>query len=229
MDAATLKQQAAERAVTEIRSGMAVGLGTGSTAHFVVEAVGRRLREGLLHDIVCIPTSEVTAEHARKLGIPLTTFDRHPVLDIAIDGADEVAPDMSLVKGLGGALLREKIVESAARRLVIVVDESKLVRKLGTKAPLPVEVVPFGWETLPGRIRAMGAEPVLRKAKDGSVFVTDGHHHILDCRWPNGIHDPSRIHSELKRMVGVVETGLFIGMASEVIVAGADGIRTIKK
>lgn len=229
MDSAKLKQQAAEQAVDRLTGGMAVGLGTGSTSYFVVESIGRRLREGTLRGIVGIPTSERTAEQAKKLGIPLVTFESHPVLDAAIDGADEVAPDLSLVKGLGGALLREKIVAGSAKRFIVVVDETKLVEKLGTKAPLPVEVTPFGWEVLPARIRALGGEPALRKTEDGKPYVTDGKNYILDCRWPSGIDRPDRIQSELKRMVGVVETGLFIGMASEVIVAGAAGIRTLKK
>lgn len=229
MDVAELKRKASESAVDSVASGMAVGLGTGSTAFFVVEAVGRRLKEGSLKNIVCIPTSEQTAEHARKLNIPLTTFEQRPVLDVTIDGADEVAPDLSLVKGLGGALLREKIVAGASKKFVVVVDESKLVDRLGTKAPLPVEVVPFGWECLPDRFRKLGAEPALRRAIDGSVFVTDGQNYILDCRWPGGIADPAASHRELKSLVGVVETGLFIGMASVVIVAGENGIRKITR
>ena len=210
-------------------SGMAVGLGTGSTAYYVVESIGRRLREGTLRDIVGVPTSERTAEQARDAGIPLTTFEAHPVLDVTIDGADEVSPELNLVKGLGGALLREKIVASASKHLVIVVDETKLVKKLGTKAPLPVEVVPFGWEVLPGKIKKLGAEPVLRKNKDGETFVTDGKHYILDCRWPDGIGDAEKLGRELKQIVGVVETGLFINMATEVIVAGSGGIRVLKR
>lgn len=229
MDIAHLKQQAADQAVAQLRSGMAVGLGTGSTACYAVESIGRRLREGTLRDIVGIPTSERTAEQARGEGIPLTTFEAHPVLDVTIDGADEVSPELNLVKGLGGALLREKIVASASRRLVIIVDETKLVKKLGTKAPLPVEVVPFGWEGLPGKIKKLGAEPVLRKNKDGEIFVTDGKHYILDCRWPDGIGDAEKTGRELKQIVGVVETGLFINMASEVIVAGSGGIKVLKR
>lgn len=229
MDPAQLKQQAAERAVSGLRSGMAVGLGTGSTAYFVVEALGRKLREGSIRDIVGAPTSERTAEQARSLGIPLTTFETHPVLDVTIDGADEVSPELDLVKGLGGALLREKIVASASKRLVIVVDESKLVDHLGARAPLPVEVVPFGWESLPAKIKKLGGDAVLRKNKDGEIFETDGHHYILDCRWPDGIGNAEKTDRDLKRLVGVVETGLFIGMASEVIVAGSAGIRVLKK
>src|SRR3990167_3878715 len=192
MDTNKLKREAAERAVDGLRDGMAVGLGTGSTAYFVVESVGRRLRKGSLRNIVGIPTSERTAEQARQVGIPLTTFEAHPALDVTVDGADEVSPDLTLVKGLGGALLREKIVAGASGRLIIVVDESKLVKKLGTKAPLPVEVVPFGWEVLPGKIRKLGADPVLRKTADGKPFLTDGHHFILDCRWPEGIRSEER-------------------------------------
>ncbi len=228
MDTGSLKEAAAERAVSRLTNGMAVGLGTGSTAYFVVAAVGRKLQEGRLHDLRCIPTSERTAEQARSLGIPLVDFDRYPALDVTIDGADEVSPKLDLVKGLGGALLREKIVAAASRRLIIVVDDGKLVPALGVKAPLPVEVVPFGWETLPARIRALGAETILRKNPDGKPFVTDGGHYILDCRW-NRIDDPVDLERKLKSLVGVVETGLFIGMASEVIVAGQAGVREMTR
>lgn len=229
MDMSKLKQEAAEQAVSGINSGMAVGLGTGSTAYFVVEAIGRKIREGSLRNVVGMPTSERTADQAKKLGIALVGFDTHPVLDVAIDGADEVGPDLGLVKGLGGALLREKIVADAAKRFIVVVDETKLVKKLGTKAPLPVEVVQFGWEALPAKIKLLGGQPVLRKTGDGRPFVTDGKNYILDCRWPDGMGDPEKIHSELKQMVGVVETGLFLNMAAVVFVAGSAGIRTMSK
>ncbi len=229
MDSSELKRLAAERAVEEVQSGMRLGLGTGSTAHFVVEAVGRLLRAGALRDVQCVPTSERTAEHARRLGIPLVELNalEPPRLDLAIDGADEVAPDLSVVKGLGGALLREKIVAAAARRFVVVVDESKLVAQLGTKAPLPVEVIPFGWRALLPRLQALGAQPTLRPAADGAgPFVTDEGNYILDCRFA-GIADPAGLAGEIKACVGVVETGLFTGLVSAAIVAAAGGVRVI--
>lgn len=225
MDATTLKQLAADQAVTQVESGMALGLGTGSTAYFAVEAIGRRLREGSLRDIVCVPTSERAAAQARGLGIPLTTLNERPTLDLALDGADEVTPDLALIKGLGGALLREKIVAAAARRFVVIVDESKLVKQLGMKSPLPVEVVPFGWRTLVAHLEGLGARPELRR-KDGEPFVTDEGNYILDCRFA-GIPDPAGLDGKIRSRVGIVETGLFVGMASAVIVAAAGGVRTM--
>ncbi len=204
---------------------MALGLGTGSTAAFVVEAVGRRLREGTLREVVGVPTSERTAELARRASIPLTTLHEQPALDLALDGADEVAPDLSLIKGRGGALLREKIVEAAARRFVVVVDESKLVDQLG-KGPLPVEVIPFGWRTVVPHLESLGATVDLRRGADGQPFITDEGNYILDCRFP-GIPDPADLDRRIRSRAGIVETGLFVGLASEVIVAGADGIRVI--
>lgn len=228
MDVSELKKMAAEKAVEGIQSGMAVGLGTGSTAFFVVEAVARRIREGILTDIVAVPTSVRTEEHARKVGIRLTTFESHPTLDITIDGADEVDPGLNLVKGLGGALFREKIVAAASKKFIVVADESKQVKLLGTKAPLPVEVSPFGWEVLPAKLEKLGAKPVLRKADTGKAYVTDGGNFILDCRF-NGISNPAELERGLKSVVGVIETGLFIGMASEVIIAAEGGVKVLKR
>ena len=222
------KRAAAERAVALVESGMRLGLGTGSTAKHVLDVISEKLRADVLHDIVGVPTSSATAEYARKLGIPLTTLDQTQRLDLAIDGADEVDPALQLIKGLGGALLWEKIVESASDRLVIVVDESKLVGRLGLRAPLPVEVVPYGWRTHTDFFRGLGAEPTLRRTTDGEPLVTDGGHYIVDCRFHDGISDPAEVEAELAARVGVVECGLFVNMASDVVVAG-DHVRMLTR
>lgn len=213
------KHRAAVEAVERtVRSGMRLGLGTGSTAAHVVRELARRLDAGELRDLVGVPTSDATALLARGLGVPLATLDEEPALDVAIDGADEVDPEGNLIKGLGGALLREKMVASAAGRFVVVVDESKLVARLGTKAPLPVEVIGFGARTHEAAIRALGAEPVLRRGEDGTTYRTDEGHVILDCRFPSGIANPADVGHTLKLRTGVVETGLFLGMRPDVIV-----------
>ena len=216
------KRAAAEAAAALVEDGMVVGLGTGSTAWFAIEALIRRVREGLR--ILAIPTSERSGAQARAGGIPLTSFAEHPRLDIDIDGADEVElGSLHLIKGLGGALLREKIVAAAADRLVIVADSKKLVTRLGGTAPLPVEVVPFGWETTAERLRRLGADPVLRKGGDGQPFHTDGGNLILDCRF-GLIADPAGLDLAIRQTIGVVESGLFVGMADTVIVGGDAGI-----
>jgi ribose 5-phosphate isomerase A len=217
-----LKRAAAERAVELVQSGMRLGLGTGSTAKHVLDVLAERMRDGTLRDIIGVPTSTATADYARTLSIPLTTLDEQPRLDLAIDGADEVDPSLQLIKGLGGALLWEKIVENAADRLVIVVDESKLVARLGARTPLPVEVVPFGWRTHIEFFRDLGAEPTLRTVQDGGPLLTDGGHYIVDCKFRNGIADAIELEAELAARVGIVECGLFVNMASDVIVAGDD-------
>ncbi|HKI96147.1 MAG TPA: ribose 5-phosphate isomerase A [Gemmatimonadales bacterium] len=213
------KRRAAVEAVERaVRSGMRLGLGSGSTAAHVVRELARRIEAGDLRDLVGVPTSDATALLARGLGIPLATLDEEPALDVTIDGADEVDPGGNLIKGLGGALLREKMVASAARRFVVVVDESKLVARLGTKAPLPVEVIAFGARTHEAAIRAFGAEPVLRRGDDGTPYRTDEGNVILDCRFPSGIADPAEVARALKLRAGVAETGLFLGMTPDVIV-----------
>jgi len=227
VDRDQLKKEAAESAVAQVQDGMIVGLGTGSTAWFAVEAVGRRVAQGLR--IVGIPTSEYTGQHAHSLGIPLTALDENPRIDLTIDGADEVEKStLDVIKGGGGALLREKIVASASKRLVIVVDEAKLVDHLGAGFPVPVEVVPFGWETTAKRVADLGGNPTRRLAQDGKPYLTDGGHYILDCRF-GPIASPPRLDAELNAVVGVVEHGLFVGMASQVIVAGTEGIRVLEK
>jgi ribose 5-phosphate isomerase A len=215
------KRVAAERAVEYIEDGMRLGLGTGSTARHVLDVIAERRARGELVDLAGVPTSSATAEYAASLGIPLITLDAAAFLDLVIDGADEFDPSLDLIKGLGGALLWEKIVAAAARRFIVVVDESKRVSRLGTRAPVPVEVVPFGWRTQLDRCRAVGAEPTLRVGKDGTPLLTDGGHYIIDCVFPAGIADAAAVEHDLRRFPGIVETGLFLGMAHVVIVAGA--------
>jgi len=216
------KRRAAERAVDFVESGVRVGLGTGSTARHVVDVLAERLRSGELRDIVGVPTSRATEEHARASSIPLATLDAQPRLDLTIDGADEFDPRLDLIKGLGGALLWEKIVARASDRLIIVADESKRVDRLGSRAPLPVEVVPFGWRTHLPFLRSLGAEPELRTQSDGAVFVSDGNHFIIDCRFADGIANARALENRLDARTGIVDSGLFLGMATHVIVAGDD-------
>jgi ribose 5-phosphate isomerase A len=206
---------------------MVIGLGTGSTAHYAIEALVRQVRRGLR--IRAIPTSERSAEQARAGGIPLTTFAEHRHLDLTIDGADEIElGTLNLIKGLGGALLREKIVASVSARLIIVADHEKLVDQLGMKTPVPVEVVPFGWETTADRLRRLGADPQPRRDASGQLFCTDGGNRILDCRF-RAITDARDLDGLIGRTVGVVETGLFIGMAEVALIADAAGVRTIRR
>lgn len=224
-----MKREAARAALREVGSGMRLGLGTGSTATHFVALLGERVREGL--DVLCVPTSEATRMQAAALAIPLTTLDETPELDLCIDGADEIAPDLSLIKGGGGALLREKIVASAARAMIVVADESKLVDALGA-FPLPVEVVPFGLAVTRLAILRVAAGlglagPVaLRMGPGGHVFVTDGGHHILDCRFSR-LSDPAALAAGLAAIPGVVEHGLFLGFARTAYVAGRDGVRVV--
>ncbi|RIH88777.1 Ribose-5-phosphate isomerase A [Calidithermus terrae] len=220
----TYKREAGIEAVRYVQSGMVVGLGTGSTAKYAVLEIGRRLREGELRDVRGVPTSEATARLAHEQGIPLVELDEYGV-DLAIDGADEIAPDLSLIKGLGGALLREKIVEVAARQFVVIADSSKLVPRLGRGA-VPVEVVPFGYKSTLRHLRELG-EPVLR-LKDGEPFVSDGGNFIADTFF-GPISDPGALQERLERVVGVVETGLFVGMANLAVVADSQGLRTLSR
>lgn len=203
------KELAGRAAAKLVRDGDVVGLGTGSTAYFAVVAIGERVKAGL--KIVGIPTSDATAELARKLGIPLTTLDEHPEIDITIDGADEVDPHLNLIKGGGGALLREKIIATASKKMVVVADSAKIVKALG-KFPLPVEIIPFARTVLKKRITSLGASCKLRMKSNGSVFVTDEGHHILDCSFGK-ISKPGETARVLSEMPGVVEHGLFIGIA----------------
>jgi ribose 5-phosphate isomerase A len=223
-----LKRQAGEKAVEAIRSGMVVGLGTGSTAVHAVRALGELLRAGRLRDIVAIPTSEATAADARAWGIPLTTLSAHPVIDVTIDGADEIDPQLNLIKGLGGALLREKIVAVASRRVIIISDDRKLVQRLGTRAPLPVEVIPFAQRPVADYLAGLGARVVLRGDAAEEPFITDEGNLILDCHFDGGIGDAAALATAVRAQPGVVEHGLFLGLAAEAIIAAPDGIHTLQ-
>ena len=225
IDRDQLKRAAAMRALDEVEDGMVLGLGTGSTAAFAVEALAARVKAGLR--IVGIPTSERTAAQARALGIPLATFAEHQRLDLTIDGADEVAAgSLDLIKGLGGALLREKIVAAASARLVIVVDAEKLVDRLGEHTPVPVEVVQFGWQATAAALAKLGCVPVRRGTTGDAPYVTDGGNFILDCRF-GPIADPARLERQLAMTVGAVETGLFVGRSSAVVVATTGGVEIL--
>lgn len=225
------KRDAAVRAAALVESGTVIGIGTGSTVRYLIERLAERLSAGDLRDLRAVPTSEDTATRCRGLGIPLTTLDETPRLALCIDGADEVGPPprLDLIKGLGGALLREKLVALAARRFVIIADETKRVRRLGTRAPLPVEVIPFAWSTHDGFFRKLGAEPELRRNADGEPYRTDGGHFIIHCRFPKGIKDPAALARALARRPGIVEDGLFLRMAHEAYVAGAAGVKALKR
>ena len=223
------KRQAGEAAAMEVTSGMAVGLGTGSTAKYVIEAIGRRLSAGELTDVVGVPTSAATADLARRVGIPVTTLADRPVLDLAIDGADEIDPQLGLIKGLGGALLREKIVARAARRFVVVADDSKIVGRLGTRSALPIAVVQFEWASQLPWLRSLGCDPVLRQAMDGTPYVTDDGLYIVDCRFADGIPDAAALDRFLHDRPGIAETGLFLHMAEVAYVAGAGAVRVLRR
>lgn len=216
------KQRAGFRAAEFVEDGMRVGLGTGTTARWLIERLAERVRgEGLR--VRCVPTSRQTEEQARRLGVPLVTLGEAGELDIAIDGADEIGPGLALVKGGGGALLREKLVAAAARRFVVIADRAKLVPTLG-RFPLPVEVVRFGWELTARRVAGVvNVEPVLRLNADGGPFVTDNGNFILDCGC-GAIHDPARTERELKSLTGVVESGLFVGMADTAVLADGERV-----
>jgi ribose 5-phosphate isomerase A len=216
------KQKAARQAAELVEPNMVVGLGTGSTATYFIDALIARAKAGLR--IVCIPTSERSAAQARAGGLEIVNFDTHPTIDLTIDGADEIKRDsLDLVKGLGGALLREKIVASASRRLVIIADSSKLVDWLGTTAPIPVEVTRFGWEATREKLRATGATVNQRITAAGAPYITDGGNFILDAKY-DPIADARALNDAIRDIVGVVETGLFVGMAEMALVADASGV-----
>jgi ribose 5-phosphate isomerase A len=222
-----LKQKAAVFACEFVESGMVVGLGTGSTTQFAIERLGELILGGRLRNIAGIPSSLRTEHAAQDLGIPLTDFDAHPVIDVTIDGADEVDPDLNLIKGGGGALLREKVLAQASRRNVIIVDESKLAPRLGTTWALPVEVVPFARAAEERFIASLGADVRLR-SKDGRPVVTDQGNLLLDAAF-GPMDDPAAIAEKLNGRAGIVEHGLFLGLAHDVIVASKDGIRHLKR
>jgi ribose 5-phosphate isomerase A len=224
-----LKQAAAVRAADWVESGMTVGLGTGSTIRFLLDELALRRKTGRLKGIRGVPTSEDTARRSTDLGIPLVSLEEAGELDLTIDGADEVDPELRLIKGLGGALLREKIVAAASRRLVIVVDESKMVHRLGTRAPLPVEVEPFGRRIHESFFRELGANPVLRVVDGEIPFRTDGGHLIYDCSFQDGISDPEALERHLNARPGVIESGLFLGMASHIVIARSTGLEVVNR
>jgi len=231
MDVEAQKRAAAARAVEFVRPGMRLGLGTGSTAKHFVDLLAERVRGGL--DVVAVPTSEATRAQAERLGITLTTLDETPELDLTIDGADEIAPDLTLIKGGGGALLREKIVAAASAKMLVIADQSKWVAMLG-RFPLPVEIAPFGAAATRRAVEAAAAAAgcpgpaPIRKAPNGHAFVTDGGHWVLDAQLQR-IPDPKTLAARLSAVPGVMEHGLFIGLAGTAIVAGPDGVRLIER
>ncbi len=231
MDVEAQKRAAATQALTFVRPGMRLGLGTGSTAAHFVELLAERVRAGL--DVVTVPTSEATRTQAERLGIALTTLDATPDLDLTVDGADEIAPGLTLIKGGGGALLREKVVASASEKMVVIADASKWVDVLG-RFPLPVEIVPFGATVTRRAVEAAAAEAgcpgptALRKTRDGHAFVTDGGHWLIDASLQR-IADPQALAARLSAIPGVVEHGLFIGLARTAIIAGPAGVRIVER
>jgi ribose 5-phosphate isomerase A len=211
-----------------VEPGMVIGLGGGTTALLALHRVAKLLQTDELRDLLAVPCSLQVEEEARRLGIPLTTLDEQPQVDLTIDGADEVDPNLDLIKGGGGALLREKIVAQASRREVIVVDESKLSPALGTHWPVPVEVVPFGWRSQMLYLESLGARVTLRRGGDGTSFTTDQGNLILDCDF-GPISQPGELAASLTGRAGLVEHGLFLGLATEVIVGTSQGLRHLKR
>lgn len=220
-----LKEAAAREALGFVKDGMVVGLGSGSTASIFIKLLGERVKQGM--KVIGIPTSRESEELGRSVGIMIGELRDNPVVDLTVDGADEVDPGLNLIKGLGGALVREKIVAYATEFEIIVVDDSKIVEYLGQKAPLPVEIVKFAHEATVNRLRDIGCQPKLRM-KDGQMFVTDNGNYIADCRFER-IDSPQSLEAEINMVPGVVDNGLFIGLADKVIVASKDGIRTMER
>jgi ribose 5-phosphate isomerase A len=223
-----LKQAAAQAAVAQIASGMVVGLGHGSTTHFALVRLAELLAAGQLTEVLGVPCSQEVAKEAAVLGIPLTSLAEHPLIDLTIDGADEVDLGLNLIKGGGGALLREKMVAQASRREVIIVDESKLSPCLGTNWAVPLEVVEFGWQSHLGFLKDLGGKATLRRGRERKPFRTDQENFILDCSF-GPIADPTELAARLEKRAGLVEHGLFIGLAHEVIIAGLEGVWSLKK
>ena len=222
----TWKQMVGEEAAKLIEEGMVVGLGSGSTATFMINALAQRIQAGL-HIGGAVPTSQATEQLAGSLGIPLTNLDTHPELDLDIDGADEIDGQLNLIKGGGGALLREKIVASCAKRFIVIGDITKQVTQLGLKTPLPVEVIPFAVTPVSRRVEALGASVQVRQLGN-QTYLTDNGNMILDCSFPNGIADPEQVHTHIKSIVGVVETGLFLNMAQQALIGGPNGVTYLK-
>ena len=222
------KREAAEAAVELVRPGMVLGLGHGSTARYALLKIAELLRSGKLWDIQGVPCSKKVEEEARALGIPLTTLEEHPELDLTIDGADEIDPDLNVIKGGGGAMLREKIVAQATKVEVIVADVGKLSEKLGTKVPVPVEVLPFGWKTHVPFLEGLGAKVRLRQNPDGSPFLTDQGNYVLDCYF-GPIENPGDLAKELGSRAGILGHGLFLGLVDQAFVAGPEGVRRLRR
>jgi ribose 5-phosphate isomerase A len=218
------KQRAADAALQFIQNNTVVGLGTGSTADFFLIALSRALYANKLQGIRGIPTSKRSEQRAKELNIPLTTLAENPQPDITIDGADEIAPNLDLIKGLGGALLREKIVAQNSRKLIIIADAEKIVPVLGQKGALPIEVAQFGYETHEKFLRGLGCEPKLRRAGDGSLYLSDNGNYIYDCRFPQ-INDPQALNRALKSRAGIVESGLFLQIATLALIGNATGVQ----
>jgi len=227
-DIGRLKQEAAYKAVEYVESGMVVGLGYGSTALLAVKHIGHLIRTGELRNIVGVPCARKVEAEAQRFGIPLTTLEEHPVVDLTIDGADEVSPALDLIKGGGGALLHEKIVAQASKREIIVVDECKLTPALGTRFPVPVEVIPFGWKSQMAYLESLGAKAALRSDGEDGHFRSDEGNFIIDCEF-GPISDPATLAARIKERAGIVEHGMFLGLATEVIVARAAGIEHIRR
>jgi ribose 5-phosphate isomerase A len=225
-DTDSLKRAVGVEAAELVESGMRLGLGSGSTVAHLLAALAKRLDAGGLSDVVGVPTSLRTAREAGELGIPLTSLTETPVLDLTIDGADEVDPELNLIKGLGGALLREKMVAQASQRLAIMVDDAKTVPVLGTRCPVPIEVIQFGWEVHGRFLGSFGARSTLRAGPDGRPMVTDNGNYIIDCHFPDGIGDSENFERTVGARAGIVESGLFLGMATEVLVSGPAGVET---
>ncbi|MFU8857884.1 MAG: ribose-5-phosphate isomerase RpiA [Deferrisomatales bacterium] len=220
------KRKAAERAVALVEPGMVVGLGHGTTAILALELLAERLQSGTLRDVSGVPCSLFVEREAVRQGIPLAPFEARPVLDLTIDGADEIGPDLALIKGGGGALLREKIVAQASRRVAIVADDSKLSPALGTRRPVPVEVVAFGCASQVRYLESLGARVVPRQADERTLFVTDQGNLILDCHF-GPIPEPEPLAEKLAARAGIVAHGLFLGLATDVLVAGPEGVRRL--
>ncbi|MED3037927.1 ribose 5-phosphate isomerase A [Bacillus thuringiensis] len=218
-----LKQLAGEYAANFVKDGMKIGLGTGSTVYWTIQKLGERVKEGLSFQAVL--TSKETETLAHQLNIPLISLNDVQNLDLTIDGADEIDSNLQLIKGGGGALLREKIVASSSKELLIIADESKLVTHLGT-FPLPVEIIPFSWKQTESKIQALGCQTTLR-LKNNETFITDNHNIIIDCVFPHSITNPANLHTQLKMITGVVETGLFVNMTSKVIIGTKNGIQEL--
>ena len=223
-----LKKQAALRAVQLVQSEMVVGLGSGTTFRYALEELGRRVMEGEIKNVIGIASSLKSEKLAREQGIVLTTFEKYKEIDITIDGADEVDPDLNLIKGGGGALLREKVLAQASKRNIIVVDESKIVNQLGSRWPVPVEVIPFAWHIEEDYLHKLGCTTRLRKTKGDKVYLTDQGNYILDCKF-NVIASPDQLAVQLDQRAGIMAHGLFLGLATDVIVAGTQGIRHITR